>query len=200
MYPFFFIFFIFCIYVKLSLSRSSRSAEKNKTKLLELESKANSTRRQSIVNLDYITFSEKSIPINEINDDELKKIQQELLNFIDKKILNLTGITNIELKKLYGPANLPALSEYDKNFLELVRTLHNYAVTLNKLGYYNDAIKVLEYSVDIGTDMGSSYKFLADLYIQQNEISKIKSLLDKTDKVNNLSRNSVISYLQAYID
>ena len=200
MYPFFLIFFIFCVYVKLRLSNSSRNAEKNKTKLLELESEANLTRRKSIDNLDYIIFSEKSIPINEINDDELKKIQEELLNFVDTKILNLSGITNLELKKLYGPANLPMLSEYDNNFLELVRTLHNYAVILNNLNCQNDAIKVLEYSVDIGTDMGSSYKLLADLYNLQNNTSKIKVLLDKTDKVNSLSQNSVISYLQAYID
>ena len=200
MYPFFIIFFIFCIYIKLSLSKSSRNAEKNKTKLLELESEANLTRRQSIDNLDYITFSEKSIPINEINNDELKKIQQDLLIFREKRILNLTGITNIELKKLYGPANLPTLSEYDNNFLELVRTLHNYAFTLNNLNYKDEAIKVLEYSVEIGSDMGSSYKLLADLYNFKNEKSKIKILIDKSDNVNDLSRNSVISYLKAYID
>lgn len=200
MYPFFLIFFIFCIYVKLSLSKSSRNAEKNKTNLLELESEANLTRRMSIDNLDYIIFSEKSIPIIEINDNELKKIQQELLNFSDKKILNLTGVTNIELKKLYGPANLPILSEYDNNFLELVRTLHNYAFTLNNLNYQDDAIKVLEYSVEIGTDMGSSYKLLADLYNSKNDNSKINVLIDKSYRINALSRNSVISYLKAYID
>lgn len=200
MYPFFLIFFIFCVYVKLSLSKSSHNAEKNKTNLLELEREANSTRRKSIDNLDYIIFSEKSIPINEINDNELKKIQEKLLNFADKKILNLSGISNIELKKTYGPANLPTLTEYDNNFLELVRTLHEYAVALNNLNFQDDAIKVLEYSVDIETDMGSSYKLLGDLYYSKNDISSIKNLLEKTDKVNNLSRNSVISYLQVYTD
>lgn len=200
MYPFFAIFLVFCLWVRFKLKKSSHDSEKNKSNFFELESEANMTRKKSIDNLDYIIFSEKSIPINEINDDELKKIQQELLNFRNKKIINLSGITNTELKKLYGPANLPDLTEYDKNYLDFVRTLHNYALLLSQNNYTADAIKVLEYSVEIGTDMGISYKLLADLYVSQNMKYKINDLLNKSDNINNLSRKNVIGYLKDCID
>lgn len=200
MYPLFAIFVVFCIWLKIELNKESRQAEKDKNKLLELESEANSTRKQSIDNLDYITISEKSIPINEINDDELKKIQQELLNYSNKRILNLSHLSNTDLKRKYGPANLPLLTEYDQNFMELVRLLHKYASTLNEKGYKNEAVSVLEYSIDIGSDMSTSFKLLADLYIETNQISKITDLLYKAEKVNFLLRKSIIAYLQECID
>ena len=87
-----------------------------------------------------------------------------MLKFVDRKVLNLSSMSNTDLKKEYGPANLTILSEYDENFSELIRCLHNYALRPHELDYTADAKTVLEYAVSIGSDMGSSYRLLADLY------------------------------------
>lgn len=200
MYLLFTIFLIFCLWLKYELNTKSRQAEQNKNNLFEIEREANSTRKQSIDNLDYITISKKSIPVNEISDNELKKIQQELLDYADKRILNLSGYTNTELKKLYGPANLPILTEYDQNFMSLVNLLHKYAVLLNEKGYIYDAISVLEYSISINSDMSNSFKLLADLYFQTNQKEKISELIKMADNVTPLLKKSITAYLQEYLD
>lgn len=190
---------VFCIWLNYEFKKSSRLAEKSKQNWLDLEREANSTRKKSIDMLHYITFSEKSIPIIEINDELITKYQQSLLNFVDKRIINLSSMTNTELKKAYGPANLPALSEYDANFSEFVSLLHNYAIRLNELEYTEEAKTVLEYSVSIGTDMGISYKLLADFYNADSQIDKIRELIAHTENINPLTRNSVVSYLNSSI-
>lgn len=192
-------FIVFCIWLSYKFKKSSRLAEKSKQNRLELEREANSTRKKSIDTLHYITFSEKSIPIIEINDELIVKYQKSLLNFVDKRIINLSSMTNTELKKEYGPANLTVLSEYDANFSELVRLLHRYATRLNELEFTNDAISVLEYSVSIGTDMGTSYKLLADFYHSSSQTEKINELISHTDNINPLIRDAVVSYLNNYI-
>lgn len=190
---------VFCIWLSYKFKKSSRLAETSKQNRLELERTANSTRKKSIDTLHYITFSEKSIPIIEINDDLIKKYQKSLLNFVGKRIINLSSMTNTELKKAYGPANLPALSEYDENFSELVRLLHRYAVRLHELDYKTEAVSVLEYSVNIGTDMGTSYKLLGDFYHASAQTGKIKELISRTDNINPLIKDSVVTYLNRYI-
>lgn len=191
---------VFCIWLNYKFKKSSSHAEQSRQNRLELEREANSTRKKSIDTLHYITFSEKSIPIIEINDELTQKYQKSLLNFVDKRIVNLSSMTNTELKKAYGPANLPALSEYDANFSELIRILHNYALRLHELDYNDEAKAVLEYSVKIGTDMGITYKLLADFYHAHYRIDKIEELLPYTKHINPLTRDSVISYLNSYIN
>ena len=62
-------FLVFCLWLRFEFRKSSNQAEHSKQNRLELEREANFTRKKSIDNLHYITFSEKSIPIIEINDD-----------------------------------------------------------------------------------------------------------------------------------
>lgn len=188
-------FLVFCLWLRFEFRKSSNQAEHSKQNRLELEREANFTRKKSIDNLHYITFSEKSIPIIEINDDLIKKYETSLLKFVDRKVLNLSSMSNTDLKKEYGPANLTILSEYDENFSELIRCLHNYALRLHELDYTADAKTVLEYAVSIGSDMGSSYRLLADLYKNDNQPEKLQSLIEQTQNLNPLLRDSVTSYL-----
>lgn len=186
---------IFCAWLGYELKKSSAIVEKERTNRLELESKANSTRKKPINSLNYITISEKSILFLKINNDNIEKIQKEFKSLADAKILNLTHMTNTELKLEYGPANLPALSEADENFSTLVRLLHKYAETLADIHMEREAIEVLEYSLSIGSDMSISYKLLANLYLDNNMNDKIDDLLIKADSLTSLTKEPIKDYL-----
>ncbi len=200
MFPIFFCFIVFSLWLRYELRKSTKKSENSQKSLLEIESEANFTRKKSIDTLHYITISKKSIPNIKINDNLLEKYKNNIYALECKRIINLSAYTNTELKKMYGPANLPDLTEYDQNFTVLVRSLHNYANRLNELGYSSEAVTTLEYSISLGSDMGSSYKLLADLYNNNSQTDKIIGLLSQIDKVNPIIKSSVTAYLKNYID
>ena len=199
MYPIFTCVVVFCLWLRYELGKSDKIARKQKERLLELEHDANFTRRQSLDGLHYITFSEKVIPIIQINDSTLNKILSALLVLCNAKIVKLSQYSNTELKKLYGPANLDTLSEYDNNYTTLIRLLQQYAKRLNELSYDDAAIQVLEYAISIESDMGSTYKLLADLYHEHGQSDKIHQLLDNAKQINPLYRETTVAYIQKYL-
>jgi hypothetical protein len=199
MLPIFSCVIIFCIWLRYELSKDSKRIDKARYNLIEKESRANSTRKKSISSLDYITISEKTILFIEINDDIIKKYQNGFDKLLDKKILNLSNMSNTDIKMEYGPANLNALIEADDNYNELVRLLHNYGKRLYELNYTNEAIEVLEYSISIGSDMSTTYKLLADIYIRNNRTDDITRLIQSAEQLKSLTKNSILSYLHSSI-
>ena len=199
MYPIFTCVVVFCLWLRYTLNRSDRITRQKQNKLWEEEHEANFTRRQPLDGLHYITFSENAIPLIETNDMQLNKTLSSLQSLTSVKIVKLSEYTNTELKKMYGPANLPLLTEYDVNYTTLVRLLQQYAARLSELSLSSEAVRVLEYSVSIGCDMASTYKLLADLYHEKDDTDKIASLIDTTDQLNPLYRESTIRYLQNYL-
>lgn len=199
MLPIFSCIIIFCLWLRYELKKSSRQSESNRNSLFEREAKANSTRKKSISTLNYITISEKTILFLEINDNKIKKYQNGFNNLIDKKIVNLSGMTNTDLKMEYGVGNFAVLCEADTNFNELVRLLHNYGKRLNELDYISESVEVLEYAISIGSDMSITYKLLTEIYIAKNMSDKIKSLIQSAEQLDSLTKNSILSHLHSAI-
>lgn len=178
-------------------NRTSDSEENNSRKFWQLESEANQTRRKDISTLDYIRIPLESLPFQETDDSKLNEIQNCIRTLSEKKILNLNHLTNTELKKAYGPANLEALSEYDTNFTELIRTLSNWGQYLYDLGQEHSAQTVLEYGISCNTDVKNNYILLAKIYYQNHEINKISQLINQAGQLNTLMKSSIISSLEA---
>lgn len=163
--------------------------------MLELESRANATRKKDLSNLHYITLTKKNLPLIESNDEILISCRENLDKLSNKKIVNFTGYSNTELKLEYGAANLPALSEYDSNFTQLCRCLNKYGIRLHELGMTEQARTVLEYAVETGSDVSTTYKTLADIYKSEGEYEKIDELISCAEKLNSISSKSIVKYL-----
>ena len=186
----------------ISMRRVSRKEEARELSFWEKERKSNNVRKKSLENLDYI-----SIPINVLpfgtsnNNPELENFEQEVLALKDEKIVNLTGITNTDLKLEYGTANITQLSLYDQNYTSLVRALQNWGKALYDEGRYEDATKVLEFAVKTRSDITATYKLLIDMYktkllLSAPEIEqKLNSLIPIADNLNSLSRLTILKLL-----
>ena len=111
------------------------------------------------------------------------------------KILNLTGITNTELKEQYGVANLTVLTDYDNNYTTLVNTIARWGARLIDLEYNDEAVTVLEYGLSIGTDVSRNYLILADIYRKKGETDKIDALITRASTLKSLMKNSILSKL-----
>ena len=136
----------------------------------------------------YLRATGYSAPLAE----ELANAELELCKLADERILNLTGISNTELRLTYGTANLDPLTLYDQNFTALIRSLQKWGSLLASAGNKPDAVTVLSYAVSIGSDIAGTYALLARLYKEQGELSKIEELKVAAEELTTLMKPSIL--------
>ena len=190
------IFIVVVSYKRFKASRMNQAAE---NAFWNRENAANSTRKQDISHLNYVQFSDVTLPFALFKDNLLKECEQQVLALKEKKILNLTSISNTDLKLNYGPANLPLLTQYDQNFTLLVRTLNTWGQRLNELGHPEEAICVLAFAVSIGSDIKATWQLLAKLYADSGENEKLKALKPSAQALNSLSKTPILNTLDSYL-
>lgn len=189
----------FLVTLTLKIKISDRKSRITKQEFLDLESQANLTRKQPLDDLDYITIPLNKLPFYENENEDIISYQNEIKALADKTIVNLTGMSNTDLKLTYGAANLDILSEYDRNFTELVRLLYMWGQNLYDNGKVNDAKTVLEFAIDCRTDVSKNYILLANIYKDKGELSKINNLINSANELNSLMKNSIINNLKSML-
>lgn len=185
----------FCLWFfikRIELDKKDRSSEND---FWEKETAANFTRRKDMNSVKYISIPFDSFYFGQFSDNDIKSHEENLLSLKDKKILNLTGKTSTDLKLEYGPANLSILDECDENFVTLVKELQAYADALYTANHKHHAKSVLEYAVEIGSDIKSTYTLLADIYVEDNETSKINNLIASANNLDSLMKKPIIASL-----
>lgn len=178
-------------------NRSKRSMKESQDAFWEKEQLANRTRKQDISNLDYIQIPLHTFPIGAYTDNKLAELEQSLQTLSSRKILNLSGISNTDLKLQYGAANLNILSDCDTNFTTLARTLSAYGEQLAALGHWQDAVKVLEFGIDCKTDVSKNYTLLGSLYREHGEPEKLQELTEIVRNSDMLLKDSILKQLES---
>ena len=198
---------IAAIVIAIAIKKSNNSMEKERQEFFERERQANFVRKKSLDGLNYVHIPAKFLDYDystalDANDasgrgrDALDK----LMFLADSKVVNFSGMSNTDLKLEYGTANLTILSEYDQNFTALVRSLQTLAELTSDIDK-SFSIELLEYSVDIGTDMSTTYKLLIDSYSSlygegENFHIKKEALLEKASNLNSVMAPSIIRYIE----
>lgn len=189
-------FIIFLLVLQLCLRRNSKNTPEADKAFWERERKSNSVRRQDIEHLDYIVIPD-TLPAIDSSNPDIKKQQKRLNELRDKKILNLTGYSNTDLKMKYGAANFSQLSEYDENYTILVRTLAELGRLFLKEGFVTEAVEILEYGIQCRTDITANYTMLAQYYHDNGMCHKIDELIADAGELNTLSKNVILEKLEA---
>lgn len=190
MFPFLFLFLIFLALLSYYIKKGNANQQKVIHDFLEKEQAANHARKQDISKLDYIT-----IPWDKLPKDIETPSKKAFWELQDKPLLNLTGISNTDLKLQYGVSNLEILSEYDANFAEMVSLLPTYAKELMEQGYTSEAKNLLEFGVSCHADSRNIYFLLADIYKQSDEANKITTLIEKAHELPELTKRAVLNQL-----
>ncbi len=177
-------------------NRSHRSIQESQESFWEKEQRANQTRKQDISGLSYIHIPLDTFPCGQYQDPGLQELEQTLETLSTRKILNLTGISNTDLKLRYGAANLNILSDCDANFTTLARTLTAYGEQLAALGHWQDAVRVLEFGVSCGTDISKNYTLLGSLYKEHGETARLNSLIETVQATDLLLKASILQQLK----
>ncbi len=207
-YPFFASFIVFGFLFSFSLKKRTKNEKKYVENFWERERLADSTRRKSLENLDYIAVPLNSLPMDILADlPEIKEYHDKIRELSEQKIVNFAGYSNTDLKLTYGAPNINLLSEYDANFEQLITTLQNWAALL--LQNWGEAAQacpeeerkqaaktILAYAVSAGSDIAATYERLTKLYLEYGEQDKIPALKEKAEKIRSLTKGRVLAMLE----
>lgn len=197
-FPFFlFAFIIFTATLALRRKQQTKKQEDVNESFLERERRANATRKKDISNLKYLSFCTDRLPLGEHPDETLVSYEDCLRELSGKKIINLSAYSNTDLKLMYGPANLNALSEYDDNYHTLSSALLAYAKREIELERIHAAIRILEYAMSLSIDSSQIYLLLAQLYEKEQTPQKIKNIRNALSAMDESFSNPVIAKLAA---
>ena len=152
-FPFFASFIVFCIWLGYEIHKHKNMEARQEQEFWDREAAANSTRRKPLDDLDYIQIPFDSLPMGILADDPVMAEYHETLRILaESPIVNFTGISNTDLKLMYGAPNIDLLSRYDQSYTTLVRTLQSWGDRLYESGYVDEACRVLEFAVETRTD------------------------------------------------
>jgi hypothetical protein len=201
MIPVFFIITILLVlWVHYQKRRTDRIASQNSEAFWERERQANLTRKKDISNLDYIHVPLSTLPFPETGSEEISDIQKHILNLSAGKIVNFTGMSNTDLKLQYGAPNINILMEYDKNYLELVRSLYRYGKLLYDKQLTDEALSILKYALSIKTDISANYTLLATIYKEKNDAEGINSVISAAEELTSMTKKALLANLMAIRD
>lgn len=131
------------------------------------ERRANSVRKKSLDALNYITIPDTILNMKPLSmTEEIRDYLKDLKDLSALPIVNLTGISNTDLKLAYGTANITVLTEYDSHYTNMVTILQKLAQCLVDHNEKELATEVLEFAVSTGTDVSRTY-YLWLLFIRR---------------------------------
>lgn len=166
---------------------------------LSREDAANATRRKDLSNLDYIIVPLDLFPFDITLNEEKKQLEiakyfKDIKELSEKKMLNLIGVSNTELKEKYGPANLEQLTIYDQLYSKYIRTIYLIAKTLLE-EYPSKAIALLEYSLTIGSDISGAYSLLGEYYVNHHDKENFQALYNQIPDKTSIVGKTIINKL-----
>lgn len=190
-------FLALCYVVSRNVSRFKKTHGQSHEEFLDQESRANSVRKADISALPYVEIPLDELPLDALSACGYSALAEELRALASVKILNLSMYTNTELKLMYGPANLTALSDCDDAYTSLIMLLNKIGASLLEADRPDDAEKFLSFAISIGSDITTSYTMLATLYAKKHDINRIDWLIGNADSLTSLSGKTIQSNLRS---
>lgn len=204
---------IFFIWLKYEINKTSKADNKRTDNFLKREQEANFTRKVDISNLDYIKIPLTSLPflgnydevsssytsqkIDTTTKAEILSCEKNIVDLSHKKILNLTGRSNTDIKLEYGSANLEQLIIYDDNFNKLSRNLAKWGRLFFEAEEFDASEKILSLAVSYKSDIEEVFTILAKIYRQTDNENKLKELIKSCDCFDELRKNKIISHISS---
>ena len=113
-------------------------------------------------------------------------------------MLNLSSMSNTDLKLEYGVANLDELSACDDRFSTFERNAAIYAQELSDAGYTDQARQLLEFAVSCHVDNSSIYTQLAAIYQTGGNLSGILQLQEAAAQLAPLPQKIILEKLKSF--
>jgi len=187
-------FSVFAIVMVLINSKTHRTRQdKLLRRFLDEEAAANSVRKKEIPQELFYT-PDLSIfpPVGEDDPFQVTRCAKRVMLRFEK------FMSNLELKKLYGVAQMDLIAQYEENFNAYLKALTKWAEALAQEGS-PDAIKILEYVISRGGEYRDTYRTAADIYAKNGEQEKLDELITQAEN-NHFRDTSIRDWILGYIN
>lgn len=181
-----------------AIRRSNARSKKIHDEFWEKEKASYRAPERSTENLDYVRFPD-NLPLHLSTDDlQIKEYQETLENLTKQKVLNLSGISNTDIRMSYGRGNMEELSRADERYTVVCRTLNNLASAYMDRGFTLEACTLSEFAVSIGSDIRESWLLLGRIYMENDDITKLNSLIKKAEELDgtSISKEEILKSLK----
>jgi hypothetical protein len=156
------------------MKRRSRRNEILMENFLETERHANSARRKDIDPSLFFNPDLSILPAAKPGS----KAYAHVVSYAGLKMLRFeTPLSNTELKLAYGPSQLEDIAIMEENYYRFIRALLEWAEELIEAGINRDALRILEYTLELGSDYLKSYTLTADCYAKDARVDSLNELI-----------------------
>jgi len=167
----------FMLLLVISSRKHRRKQEEINKRFFEAENAANQVRKKELEQELYYVADLSRLP--EIPESDPHKVLRASKR---PMIYFRQPLTNLELKQMYGLAQMEIIAQHEENFNEYLKSLTNWANELVESGQETDAIFVLDYAISLGAEFRNTYKLAADLYTKREDIHNLDYLVDKINR------------------
>lgn len=181
------------ILIAIKNSRHTKRQEEINRRFLEKEEAANAVRKKEIEpNLFYtpVLSGLPQIPIKDPFQIE-RCAKRTMIHFPEP-------ISNLEIKKQYGIAQMDIIAQYEENFSEYLKALTKWAVSIAEENP-EDALSILETVVSLGGEFRDTYRVAADICAAKGNIDNLCFLQAQAES-NHFKDPSIRSQVLEYID
>ena len=192
--------------IALTVASKRRKTRSNAHKMFDADNRANSARTKKISDELFFIPDINELPMQEYSFAETEipnpayLWQKKVADTHQKKMLRFDQeYTNIELKEMFGHANLEIIARYEENFTNFNHALVNWAKALQAHDNHKDAQKILEYAVSIGSEISAAYTLLADIYAAKNKPKALQELHEKAEQSTMPHKTPTLSHIQELI-
>ena len=204
--PLFTSFLLFVLVIRYAIKRGDDRKRSADAEFWRREREANFVRKKNLDSLDYIRVPLERLPFGALPGNAIVENAEKTVRALaEKRILNLTGLSNTDVKLAYGTANLPVLTEYDQNYMDLVTSLQAWAGELYAESLFEQALSILDYAIGIKTDVSHTWHLYIDCirfhagYDTEESRSVLKSRLPVAESLTSLSRDGIVKELREAI-
>ncbi|MCR4763979.1 MAG: hypothetical protein K5696_10665 [Lachnospiraceae bacterium] len=197
-------FIIFVAIVQIMIRRSDSRQKSDTAEFLRREQESNFVRKKSLDDLDYIRIPVDRLPFGALPENpEVRDAEDTVYRLAEEKIVNLTGISNTDLKLRYGTANITPLTQYDLNYLELARALQKWGKELYASHCYSEARTVLEFAIDTRTDVTQTWHLYIECIRYHAGLSDgesravLQSRIPIAESLESLSKDAILAELKS---
>ncbi len=194
-FPFLTVFIVFLIALAIRYAYLDKKREDTIDSFWEKEKQAMHVPKKDLGDIDYIEVPLQDFPIGKYDDDEILSIEDEIVRLSKRRLINITGMTNTEVRLAYGTDNLEVLSAMEEDYNALTVLLVDYGKCLMEKEDHAEALKVLEFGVSTGTDVSANYELLGDCYAALGRYEAIEELKQKVLSRHLLLESSILFYL-----
>jgi len=196
---------IFWLVVRVFAKRSTKGAGEGTKKLLNDDYIANSARTKEIEESLFYMPDISRLPIRKYEDIANESVtaqrQAKAIALAESKMIGgVSGLSNIDLKNMFGPAQLEKVAKYEENFSKYMHALRFWSESLIKDGHLGDAQIVLEESIKGGSEISAAYTLLAEIYYGKKDTAAIKALAKTAEEKEWPGRKMALDQIYKFLD